>query len=79
MTGFESKQAMAEEKMISMENALNPIEVMQVEIDLEEKGIKHYKLAPGNDCVWVQAGSASVPLNLYYIFRNGAIADVQVD
>ena len=52
---------------------------MQVEIDLEEKGIKHYKLAPGNDCIWVQAGSASVPLNLYYIFQNGAIADVQVD
>ena len=58
---------------------LNPIEVMQVEIDLEGKGIKDYKLAEGNDCIRVQAGSCSVPLNLYYIFRNGAIADVQVD
>ena len=58
---------------------LNPIEVMQVEIDLERKGIKHYRLAPGNDCIWVQAGSANVPLNYYYIFRNGAIADVQID
>jgi hypothetical protein len=62
-----------------MENSLNPIEVMQVEIDLEEKGIKNYKLVQGNDCIWVQAGSSSIPLNLYYIFRDGAIADVQVD
>ena len=58
---------------------LNPIEVMQVEIDLQEKGIMNYKLAEGNDCVWVQAGSASVPLNLYYIFRDGAIVDIQID
>ena len=58
-----------------MNELLNPIEVMQVKIDLEEKGIENYKLAPGNDCIWVQAGL----LNLYYIFRDGAIADVQVD
>jgi hypothetical protein len=58
---------------------LNPIEVMQVEIDLEKKGLKHYHLAEGNDCIWVQAGSASVPLNMYYIFRDGAIADIQID
>lgn len=62
-----------------MQELLNPFEVMQVRIDLEEKGITNYKLAQGNDCIWVQAGSSSVPLNLYYIFRNGAIADVQVD
>lgn len=65
--------------MADIENSLNPIEVMQVKIDLEEKGIKNYTLAPGNDCVWVQAGSASVPLNLYYIFRDGAIDEVQID
>jgi hypothetical protein len=58
---------------------LNPIEVMQVEIDLQEKSIKDYKLAQGNDCIWVQAGSASVPLNMYYIFRDGAIVDIQID
>jgi hypothetical protein len=65
--------------MTSIENLLNPIEVMQVEIDLEKRKIKNYKLVPGNDCIWVQAGSSSIPLNLYYIFRNGAIADVQID
>ena len=58
---------------------LNPIEVMQVEIDLEKKNIKDYKLAPGNDCIWVQAGSSSIPLNMYYIFRDGAIVDIQID
>lgn len=52
---------------------------MQVQIDLEKRGIQRYRLAEGNDCIWVQAGSASVPLNLYYIFRDGAIVDVQVD
>jgi hypothetical protein len=54
---------------------LNPIEVMQVQIDLERKGIVNYNMQPGNDCIWVNYGS----VNCYYIFRNGEIADVQVD
>ena len=54
---------------------LNPIEVMQVQIDLEKKGITHYNMQAGNDCIWVNYGS----VNCYYIFRNGKIADVQVD
>ena len=54
---------------------LNPIEVMQVQIDLERKGIVNYNMHPGNDCIWVNYGS----VNCYYIFRNGEIADVQID
>jgi len=54
---------------------LNPIEVMQVQIDLERKGIVNYNMQLGNDCIWVNYGS----VNCYYIFRNGEIADVQVD
>ena len=54
---------------------LNPIEVMQVQIDLERKGIVNYNMRSGNDCIWVNYGS----VNCYYIFRNGKIADVQVD
>ena len=54
---------------------LNPIEVMQVQIDLERKGITHYDMREGNDCIWVNYGS----VNCYYIFRNGEIADVQID
>lgn len=79
MTGFQSKRAMAAERMVSVKDLLNPIEVMQVKIDLEKHGVKNYKLAQGNDCIWVQAGSANVPLNYYYIFRDGAIVDVQID
>jgi hypothetical protein len=58
-----------------MNELLNPIEVMQVKIDLERQGIENYRLAQGNNCIWVQAGV----VNMYYIFRDGAIADVQVD
>lgn len=54
---------------------LNPIEVMQVQIDLERKGITNYNMQAGNDCVWVNHGL----VNCYYIFRDGKIADVQVD
>lgn len=54
---------------------LNPFEVMLVTADLEEKGIKHYDMRPGNDCIWVNYGL----INCYYIFRNGKIADVQFD
>ena len=54
---------------------LNPIEVMQVQIDLERKGIVNYNMQSGNDCISVNYGS----VNCYYIFRNGEIADVQVD
>jgi hypothetical protein len=54
---------------------LNPIEVMQVQIDLEKRGIKNYNMQTGNDCIWVNYGL----VNCYYIFRNGEIADVQVD
>lgn len=35
----------------------------------------HYTMTPGNDCVWVYFGSQ----NWYFIFRDGKIADVQID
>ena len=35
----------------------------------------HYTMTPGNDCIWVYYGQ----LNLYFIFRNGRIADIQID
>ena len=54
---------------------LNPIEAMQVQIDLEKRGVKHYTMQSGNDCIWVTYGL----VNCYYIFRNGEIVDVQVD
>ena len=58
---------------------LNEFEVMTVGEWMEQRYPNvYYTMAPGNDCVWVYWGS-SVPMNLYFIFREGRIFDVQVD
>jgi len=54
---------------------LNPFEVILVQADMEKLGIKNYDMRPGNDCIWVNYGL----VNCYYIFRDGKIADVQID
>lgn len=54
---------------------MNSFEVLLVEADLQKKGIKHYEMRPGNDCIWVNYGL----VNSYYIFREGKIVDIQVD
>lgn len=59
--------------------ALNEFEMIKVADWMDRRyPNQHYTMTPGNDCVWVYWGS-SVPMNLYFIFRNGEIADVQVD
>lgn len=58
---------------------LNEFEVLQVADWMESRYPDlHYTMTPGNGCVWVYWGS-SIPMNLYFIFRDGKIADVQVD
>ena len=42
---------------------------------MARKGITHYTMAKGNDCIWVYYGL----MNLYYIFKNGKIHDIQID
>lgn len=42
---------------------------------MARKGITHYTMTKGNDCIWVYYG----PMNLYYIFKNGKIHDIQID
>jgi hypothetical protein len=54
---------------------LNPLEVILVADDMARKGIKHYTMARGNDCIWVYYGQ----MNLYYIFRDGKLVDIQID
>jgi hypothetical protein len=54
---------------------MNELEVILVHDDLAKRGIKHYDMRPGNDCIWVNYGL----VNCYYIFRNGQIVDVQID
>lgn len=61
--------------MISIHPALNEFEVLQVADHLEKKGVKSYTLTQGNECIWAYYGQ----INEYYIFRNGEIADIQID
>lgn len=58
-----------------MKNEINSIQALQVQADLESKGIKHFTMRPGNDCIWVSYGR----IDCYYIFRDGKIVDIQVD
>jgi hypothetical protein len=54
---------------------LNPLEVMVVEEDMARRGVTTYTMTKGNDCIWVYYGS----MNLYYIFKEGRIHDIQID
>lgn len=59
--------------------SLNSLEVLQVQDYMERyHPNKHYEVRAGNGCVWVHWGS-TVPINLYFIFQDGKIFDVQVD
>lgn len=55
---------------------LNSLEVIQV-IDFmtERYPDHHYTITAGNNCVWVYWGN----MNLYFMFRDGRIIDIQVD
>ncbi len=61
--------------MVSIHPRLNPLEVMIVCEELKRKGIEHYTLTEGNDCIWAYYGR----INEYYIFRDGRLVDVQID
>ncbi len=58
---------------------MNPLEMILVAEDMERKYPDlQYTMTAGNDCIWVYWGS-TVPMNLYYIFKEGRIVDIQVD
>jgi hypothetical protein len=61
--------------MITINPKLNELEVLVVADHLERKGIKSYTLTEGNNCIWAYYGR----INEYYIFRDGAIVDIQID
>ncbi len=55
---------------------VNEFEAIQVGAYMEENYPgTYYVMTPGNDCVWVYWSF----MNLYFIFRDGRIADIQVD
>ena len=61
--------------MNTINPTLNPLEVMVVCEELKKKGITHYTLTEGNQCIWAYYGR----INEYYIFRDGRLVDVQID
>lgn len=55
---------------------MNEFEMIQVGDYMEQKHPDTlYTMLPGNECIWVYFGH----LNLYFIFREGKIADIQID
>jgi nitrogenase molybdenum-iron protein alpha/beta subunit len=68
-------QSLELSKMLRILDDLNPLEVILVEEDMSKKGITSYTMTLGNDCIWVYYG----PMNLYYIFKEGRIHDIQID
>jgi len=67
--------------MITVSNAdqINEFELIVVMDKLKERGTEWATIRPGNDCVWVSSGSSSVPINEYFIFRQGHLVDIQID
>jgi len=61
--------------MISINPNLNELEVMVVAEHLEKRGVTHYTLTQGNDCIWAYYGQ----INEYYIFKDGYLVDIQID
>jgi len=61
--------------MITIDPTLNPLEVMIIAEELQKHGVTYYDMRPGNDCVWVSYNR----LETYWIFREGRLADIQID
>lgn len=55
---------------------MNEFEMIQVGDYMEKNSPDvQYTMAPGNNCIWVYYSF----MNLYFIFRDGKIADIQID
>ena len=65
--------------MIDVRPGVNEFELIVVLDKLKERGTEYATIMPGNECVWVASGSSSVPINEYFIFRQGRLVDIQID
>ena len=63
--------------MIDINPALNPLEVILVEDYMRQRypAVTAYTMEPGHNCIWVYYSY----MNLYFIFRDGKIFDIQID
>jgi hypothetical protein len=61
---------------LSNPELMNEFEMIHVGEYMERnKPDTHYTMAPGNECIWVWFHDQ----NWYFIFRDGKIADIQID
>lgn len=58
---------------------INELELLVVQDYLRNRGTEWASIYKGNDCIWVASGSASRPINEYFIFREGRLVDIQID
>jgi hypothetical protein len=65
--------------MIEVLPGCNEFDLIRVLDYLNSRGTKWATVRPGNDCIWVSSGSSSVPINEYFIFREGKLVDIQID
>ena len=62
-----------------MMREVNAFERMVIVEDMRTRGYVSYEMRHGNDCVWVSVPRGGFSLEMYYIFRDGKLVDVQVD
>ena len=58
---------------------VNEFERLIVVEDMRKNGYHNYQIRPGNDCVWVSVPHSGFSLEMYYIFRDGKLVEVQID
>jgi hypothetical protein len=63
-------------KNATVRPGVNEFEAILVGNYMQEKHPEvHYTMTPGNNCIWVYFSTQ----NWYFIFRDGKIADIQID
>ena len=58
---------------------VNEFERLIVVEEMRKHGYTSYEMRPGNDCVWVSVPRGGFSLEMYYIFRDGKLVEVQID
>jgi hypothetical protein len=58
---------------------VNAFERLVIAEDLRQRGYDSFEMRPGNECVWVSVPRGGFSLEMYYIFRDGKLVDVQID
>jgi len=58
---------------------VNAFERLIVAEDLRQRGYDSFEMRPGNRCVWVSVPRGGYYLEMYYIFQDGKLVDVQFD